>query len=320
MGQITTNLITLLLNKKRRKSRTNKIKLKNEENNSGEIKSFTSIDNINNHNSNKSLSSVNTPSLLINNNHTNMDLDKKFSLNIIKEENSINNKNKIMDLKNKSKIPFPNFSRNKRYSIGKLQLKDALINFSKTIKYNNKENRSNSFVNDNEKHNSINPNVYFSHKSNNKKSLDRNNLYAEKFIIKPTLNIESSPKNKFLPLIKARSLNKKLFNSSQHEIKDKIDNIMKNKFNLNNNKKANEVKPNNNNFSGSSADNNAPNFINNQNMWEGVKLYDKDFALNEFKRKKSQKKLGKINYKRNSRISRSQKSSSDNKNSILDNI
>ena len=123
----------------------------------------------------------------------------------------------------------------------------------------------------------------FIHKA--KYSLNRNNLYAEKFLYKSFYNQKEKRKNSF-PKINSQYLSDrekfdKISNKLNFVTRKKIDDLIKTQYYFNNYKNCFKMKPNYSDFTSSKS-----NLYNFKNMWNGIKLYTKDYIEKEKNRKK----------------------------------
>ena len=131
------------------------------------------------------------------------------------------------------------------------------------------------------------------HKSNY--SLNRNNLYAEKFAYKPLyneMNDEKEKKKNLLPNIHSKYYNEniklnKINLNLNYEVREKTDDLIKTQYYLNNYKNCCRINPNNSDFS-----TNKSNLFNCKSMWNDIKSFTKDIIQKEEKKKKTLKNFG----------------------------
>ena len=115
-------------------------------------------------------------------------------------------------------------------------------------------------------------------------SLNRNNLYAEKFAYKSFYNPEEK---EGLPKINSTLLNRKMNfgkfkNNINFESRKKTDDIIKTQYYFNNYKNCVKINPNYSDFSS-----NKSNMFNYKNMWSDIKSFTRDFISREHKNKKT---------------------------------
>ena len=121
-------------------------------------------------------------------------------------------------------------------------------------------------------------------------SLNRNNLYAEKFVSKPLgkEKEEDEQKKNILPNIRSKYFstnNIKLNNLNgrlNYEVREKTDDLIKTQYYLNNYKNCCKINPNNSDFS-----TNKSNMFNCKNMWKDILTFTKDIKEKEKKHKKT---------------------------------
>ena len=116
-------------------------------------------------------------------------------------------------------------------------------------------------------------------------SLNRNNLYAEKFAYKSFYN----PKEKEeFPKINSKYFNKrfnlgtKIHNNLNFEARKRTDDLIKTQYYFSNYKNCVKINPNYSDFSS-----NKSNLFNYRNMWNDIKLYTKDIIEKEEKKKRT---------------------------------
>ena len=125
----------------------------------------------------------------------------------------------------------------------------------------------------------------FIHKA--KYSLNRNSLYAQKFLYKSFYNIKDKEKEKNdFPKIDTKYLDdKNKFNKISNKLnfvsRKKIDDLIKTQYYFSNYKNCFKMKPNYSDFSS-----NKSNLYNFKNMWNDIKSYTKDYMEKEKNRKK----------------------------------
>ena len=138
--------------------------------------------------------------------------------------------------------------------------------------------------------------TYSIYKQNNRNySLNRNNLYAQKFVYKAPNNEKKEEninnKNKF-PNIQSKffneniKVNKNNFNLN-YDVREKTDDLIKTQYYLNNYKNCCRINPNNSDFS-----TNKSNLFNCKNMWNDIKIFTKDIIEKEEKKKKTLNNFG----------------------------
>ena len=136
-------------------------------------------------------------------------------------------------------------------------------------------------------------------------NLNRNNLYAEKFMYKPLYNEteeEKVKKKNMLPNIKSKYYNENIsFNkinlNLNYGVREKTDDLIKTQYYLNNYKNCCKISPYTVDFS-----TNKSNLFNCKNMWNDIKSFTNDIMQKEEKKKKTMTNFGKL-YRSRSLIS-----------------
>ena len=120
-------------------------------------------------------------------------------------------------------------------------------------------------------------------------SLNRNNLYAEKFAYKSFYNPREKEKEKAgFPKINAKYFNKrfnignKIHHNLNFEARKRTDDLIKTQYYFSNYKNCVKINPNYSDFSS-----NQSNKYNFKNMWNDIKLYTKDMISKEEKNKRT---------------------------------
>ena len=227
-----------------------------------------------------------------------VDNDQKSTKEKIK-----NNQNKYSDESNKIEEKENKFSKtininNKTIKYSKLNLSNQKKNIpdttDKTKKIEKKFNNTFSELSSG-----------MGNKSKSLYSINRNTLYAEKFVHKPLYN---EKKIDFLPNIKYKYLNENIKINNIHlnlnyEVREKTDDLIRNQYYLNNYKNLCKINPNNSDLS-----TNKSNFYNCKNIWNDLH----SFTI-ELKEKEDKKRRTLNNFSRYKRIFKS-KSDIDIKN------
>ena len=118
-------------------------------------------------------------------------------------------------------------------------------------------------------------------------SLNRNNLYAEKFLYKSFYIPKEKAKEGFPKLTSKHtnnkiSLNHKIHNNLNFEARKRTDDLIKTQYYFSNYKSCVKIRPNYSDFSS-----NQSNKYNYKNMWNNIKLYTKDIMRKDEKNKRT---------------------------------
>ena len=322
IGEISSNLISSIIagrNKKIRLIKTLNSKIK-ELNRTNTITKYDTLDNKKDESHRPSIisikrngSNVSNGNLNIINDESNQNRERqsknslKFTLlkiDELKKSMNVNNKNKEnlpTKLKEKSlfyksktignKNRYGNLysSKNSTNSIfKKINLADSQKEYAKTSK-----NLINQFNNTFSDISTIMRKTSSVKKSNY--NLNRNNLYAEKFIYKPLFNEKEEEKEKKknkLPNIQSKYFNENInFNkinlNLNYDVREKTDDLIRTQYYLNNYKNCCRINPYNADFS-----TNKSNLFNCKNMWNDIKSFTNDIMEKEDKKKKTMNNFG----------------------------
>ena len=314
MGELSNNLMSEIITENKKKK--NKI-----------IKTFSKINTITKNDSSENKKEVSFPSSLLSMRRSVINKSKTksnipFSINNREDTFPKSLKSisiKIDDFKNKfnenNNLNFTNFV-NKNF-IKKTKSIDDRINKYTYRNFNiNKQGKAKRFSNlqitNNSKEysiNSIRPNkkfnnsysdlssIIFRNKNNSmnrlKKCINRNSLFAEKFIKKPTFyekDFEKEKSEEMLPNINKLKLsneNKGINNLNaklNYKVRKKTDNLIKTQYYISSYKNLGQINPNNSDFS-----NNKSNYFNSKNIMSNAKVYNKAINNNKIIRNRTLK-------------------------------